>query len=568
MKNWIAGKTKRIRTRFFLAIVTVCFAVMSVISISFYIEFEWTLQDRILLQLSSVRHLKQYQVENFIVREFDAFEKAVRKGDTSEFVFNPDSSWIYTHFKALPVEFEIDGIHDWTAYSKDQALSLGFVKKTEAGLCIKLLEGEVVTPILQERTGMGRTGETYLVGSDGRLRSVSRFFPETPYYTIKCNTYGYQKGMLGENGSSVYPDYRGINVFGSYEQINLRGVRWVILSEIDEAEVYEPLTQLRLVLTLIFFAMLVIVIGLSFWVSNALVSPIRKMRGFLSEMAKGKVVPPSEESYKSLEFQEMFEALNKLIASLNEAVTFAKAVGSGEFDKGYMLLGPDDTLGKALIQMRDDLVSFRKKEEEYKIGIQRSILQGQEDERKRLSRELHDGLGPLLTSLRMNVSMANLETGEKEHIKKQIDETITEVRRMTADLMPQALIDFGVGAALGSWLDSIRKATPIEIIYKNDLPENSRLHSQIHIELYRIAQESINNALKHAQASQIKISLTEFDDRISYYLVDNGKGYDTSKKYPGNGLLNMQERVRLLHGSIYIESTEKGTSLEVEIPIA
>lgn len=167
----------------------------------------------------------------------------------------------------------------------------------------------------------------------------------------------------------------------------------------------------------------------------------------------------------------------------------------------------------------------------------------------------------------MNVSMANLESGEKEYIKRQIDETIMEVRRMTADLMPQALIDFGVGAALGSWLDSIRKATPIDIIYKSDLSEDSKLPSQIHIGLYRIAQESINNALKHAQASQIKISLTEFDDRISYYLVDNGKGYDTSKTYPGNGLLNMQERVRLLHGSIYIESSEKGTSLEVEIPI-
>lgn len=138
---------------------------------------------------------------------------------------------------------------------------------------------------------------------------------------------------------------------------------------------------------------------------------------------------------------------------------------------------------------------------------------------------------------------------------------------MTYNLMPQALVDFGVGEALANLTKMSAKISGVSIKYAHTMKKDSRLPDEVNIGLYRIAQEVLNNALKHSGAHEIKMSLTEFDDRISFYFQDDGHGFDTSKIYPGAGLINIRERCRLLRGSINLTSDMAGTTIEIEIPI-
>lgn len=571
MEKWFGSIFRKIRTRLFIALSVICLSGMAAVSLAFYWQFEKALTERILWQLTSIRHLKQYQIEQYFTERWADFRDTSKQFHITEgeiLLQNPSQSDLLKVFSEVPTDYSRPGIYDWTDVSKDGHLHVGFVKVVEGEIQLLILDDTEIQAILLERTGMGETGESYLVGSDFRLRSQSRFFPEKAAYMLSCETVGVRAALAGEAGKGVYPDYRGIHVFGAYDRLAIEGISWAILSEIDESEALAPLKDLRLILLLIFGVATVVVMVISFSLSSLMVAPIHRIKAVLSEMALGKQVLPVPTQLGSEEFAQMFAALNSLILSLNEAIDFAQSIGAGRFDRGYKLLSDDDALGSALVRMRDDLVAFQEREERYKLAVQRSLVEGQENERKRLARDLHDGLGPFLTTLRMSISMVSLEQKDKDTLKSQLDETIAEVRRMTANLMPQSLIDFGVGAALNTWIEKLKASTGIEIIYKNDLLENSRLTVPIHIGLYRVAQESINNALKHAQATSIKVSLTEFEDKVSYFLSDNGKGFDTDAPSTGLGMLNMKERVRLLGGTFYIESSPEGTRVEVEIPLS
>jgi len=140
-----------------------------------------------------------------------------------------------------------------------------------------------------------------------------------------------------------------------------------------------------------------------------------------------------------------------------------------------------------------------------------------------------------------------------------------EVRRISNNLMPQALLDFGIGEALANLVEYLRKMTKIEINYVNTTFQNSALPSDISIGIYRIAQEAINNAIKHADATTINVSITEFDDTINLFIKDNGRGFDIEGRYTGAGLLNMKERCRLMNGDILISSNHEGTTIDIEI---
>ena len=99
------------------------------------------------------------------------------------------------------------------------------------------------------------------------------------------------------------------------------------------------------------------------------------------------------------------------------------------------------------------------------------------------------------------------------------------------------------------------------------MPSGARIDDSIQITLYRIAQESLNNAIKHSQANEIKLSITAFDKHVSFYVSDDGIGFDPFKNTKGNGLRNMRECVKLANGTLEIDSKKSGTTLEIEIPI-
>lgn len=208
-----------------------------------------------------------------------------------------------------------------------------------------------------------------------------------------------------------------------------------------------------------------------------------------------------------------------------------------------------------------------------------SLIEGQEEERKRLARELHDGIGQMLTGLKLDSeNLKNLPfENEKqrktfEEHQKLIDETIEATRTVSFDLMPSVLSDFGLPSAIRLLTERTAKGSGIKASF-NDLTDNIDIPNKIENNLYRITQEALNNIVKHAKAQKIAINLSNDKNKyITLSIIDDGKGFDLKKtkkgKMTGNGLGNIQTRARLLNGTIKIESEpNKGTNIFVKIPL-
>src|SRR5690606_31417359 len=125
-------------------------------------------------------------------------------------------------------------------------------------------------------------------------------------------------------------------------------------------------------------------------------------------------------------------------------------------------------------------------------------------------------------TLRMTIQSTEIKDEVKKNILGRLDETITEVRRISNNLMPSVLKDFGVGEAISNLVNQINQNGHIDVLYKNDMDPTKEIDDNLNTSLYRIAQESINNAIRHSGAKKIKVSLTQFDDHVSYYIADDG----------------------------------------------
>jgi PAS domain S-box-containing protein len=204
-----------------------------------------------------------------------------------------------------------------------------------------------------------------------------------------------------------------------------------------------------------------------------------------------------------------------------------------------------------------------------------SVIEGQEKERKKIARELHDGLGQKLTALKFHIegikgAASKKEKERLEEIKKMLYDTIGEVRRISFNLMPSALNDFGIVPALKHLSEQVSKSSDVEVIFENN-STIERLNKTVEINLYRIVQEALNNAIKYSEADQINISLNNTGERFKILVSDNGKGFSLASKGKsngsGNGITNIQERTRLIDGEFSIETEPgMGTKILINIP--
>lgn len=543
------------------------------LSIFFYQQFKQALDERVLLQLTSIKRLKRIQIEEYINEEWKAFADSVSGFKRSELpergisanILLADTSCLK---KQLSIGQAKTGIYDMSNCSVDSKSKIAFVMNMDDFYHIKIINTTRIQSILLERTGMGSSGETYLVGEDYHLRSESRFFPDKAPMQITAKTEGVVNAIAGKNGHGIINDYRGIPVYSAYHKLDITNFNWVILSEIDVEEVIVPLKKMRSKLILISVLVLLLAIMLSFFISSILSKPLLKMRGLLNSMSKGKYDLETKNVYPVQEIKEMFVALEKLRTTINEAVYFSTQIGEMNLNATYQLSSEDDLLGKSLIMMQHKLTEYERVEKNSRLSAKKSLIIGQEKERERLSRELHDGLGPLLTSLKLVIQSTELNVEEKRKVTVIVDDTISEIRRMTYDLMPSALVDFGVGKALTNFVELIQKSSGISIIYEDGTKESgTNLINDLGICIFRVCQELVNKSLKHSMAKKIVISLTEFDDKVSLYYVDNGKGFDPKTVNKGLGLRNIKERVEVFNGYLNIKSGSHGTEVELEIPI-
>jgi signal transduction histidine kinase len=224
---------------------------------------------------------------------------------------------------------------------------------------------------------------------------------------------------------------------------------------------------------------------------------------------------------------------------------------------------------KRLAEQQRQLAETRIKqlEQEKQLVATQSVLDGETAERARLARDLHDGLGSLLTGAKLRFlemkQGAKLEHADLErfdHALGMLDRSTTEMRRVAHHLMPDALTRFGLKPAVNDFCSNLPS---VEFIYYGD---ESRLDSKLEVMIYRCIHELVNNALKHAGECNIIVQIMQREDNIAFTVQDDGCGFDPSADTKGMGLQNLRTRVAAYNGIIHIDSkVGEGTETSVEL---
>jgi signal transduction histidine kinase len=314
----------------------------------------------------------------------------------------------------------------------------------------------------------------------------------------------------------------------------------------------------------------------------------------------------SIESYEGLSnFKAAFEAQKQLILLSNSLLNAEKVEQLAQLETRYQVKEKEQRISVQQVQLeRTYLIicalviivgllvvifllarsRFRRKQQLAEHSKQLAVreafidatIRSQENERKRFAQDLHDGMGQLISSLRLMVNQLDKNTSVEEKISIAerseiiLNDMHTEIRSIAFNLMPQTLIQHGLLPALQEMALRVNQTGKIVIsVHGYDIPE--RLHEVHEISLYRIIQEWTNNVIKYAHASKIDVQLIGYEEEISITVEDNGTGFDPAmlELSNGNGWKNIKSRVNLVKGEVEVDSTpqRKGTTLMLRIPV-
>lgn len=223
-------------------------------------------------------------------------------------------------------------------------------------------------------------------------------------------------------------------------------------------------------------------------------------------------------------------------------------------------------------QLQIERVEKLKKKQ--KLIALESMIQGEEKERSRLAKDLHDGLGGMLSSTKMHFSSVAEENEKIKHSSAYIkaiellDSTSIEARKISHNLMPSALEKFGLIEALKGFCESIGTSDTLEVSFQA-YGFDQRLDANTEIMIYRIVMELVNNVLKHAEATELLVQCMRNENQVSITVEDNGSGFELdNKEKEGIGLLNIRSRVDYLNGSLDIDSSiGNGSSISLEFQV-
>jgi signal transduction histidine kinase len=208
-----------------------------------------------------------------------------------------------------------------------------------------------------------------------------------------------------------------------------------------------------------------------------------------------------------------------------------------------------------------------------------AMIEGQELERKRLAKDIHDGLGPALSIIKLNLEavLAEIEESHQTTTIKNlrtavelIDSMAGEIRSISHSLMPRVLEDFGLVDALESLCNSLDNTNKIKVSFLN-VGVNERFDKLVELGIYRITQELLNNALKHSKAQTIQVQIISRSDSLVLMVEDDGIGFNIQEvddEDEGIGLLNIESRAKAMGGSFYLDTAEgHGVIATIEIPL-
>jgi PAS domain S-box-containing protein len=212
-------------------------------------------------------------------------------------------------------------------------------------------------------------------------------------------------------------------------------------------------------------------------------------------------------------------------------------------------------------------ITNRKQVEQELQKMMATIIDVQEEERKRLSRNLHDGIGQNLYShmITINRLLSEMDHPLLHQMQKEATELIEEIREISWELRPSVLDDLGLVPAIRSFLSRFSDHYHIDVYF--DCVLNRRLNIGIELTIYRIIQEALTNVRKYAQVSEASVTVRELDDAVRVMVEDKGVGFDPKIPSSGVGLFSMDERARSVGGELTIDAVpQKGTKIILEVP--
>jgi signal transduction histidine kinase len=204
-----------------------------------------------------------------------------------------------------------------------------------------------------------------------------------------------------------------------------------------------------------------------------------------------------------------------------------------------------------------------------------AIINTEENERKRFAKDIHDGLGPILSTVKMSISALNERIKDPSgtvilnNTNNMVNEAINTIKEISNNLSPHVLTNFGLTSAISTFTTKINQTKTIEIDFKSNM-EGQRLENDKEVVIYRAVCELINNSVLHSGASRIEIELNKHEKFITLQFYDNGRGFDTSalnkEDIKGMGLSNIETRVKTVEGVFILESAlGKGTSALIKM---
>jgi methyl-accepting chemotaxis protein len=409
--------------------------------------------------------------------------------------------------------------------------------------------------------GLGATGHSYLVGGDFRLRSdLRRESEDADIVSERLRGAGIAEDVLesarasgtgiltlpvtpdvaelvrsGARGSGAGVGWGGIPVLRSYAPLNLSGLPWTVVAEIDRREAFAPVSALRQRILLLGLAVALVFLLTAAWVATSVTRPVLALAGL------------------------------------------ARRLGSGDLHAR----APEDStdeigqLSTAFNRMSEDLRRTMVSKQELEVLAGR-LISAQEDERTRVARELHDDLSQRLAAVaidagRLERTLAG--TGERhpgfDDLKRKLAGLADDIHGLSRRLHPAMLDDLGLAAAVETECRAfVERGGPVVDTDigagLDDLPRDTRLAA------YRIVQEALRNIQRHANASTVHLTLQRTEDALNLEVRDDGRGFARGGAgwHPGIGLASMEERTRLLGGTFAIESREgHGTRLRVQLPL-
>ncbi|RYL95820.1 histidine kinase [Sporolactobacillus sp. THM7-4] len=318
--------------------------------------------------------------------------------------------------------------------------------------------------------------------------------------------------------------------------------------------------------------------------SDQLEKEARRSRGCLAEISR------AFDHYGEQDIRTAYERANTIQIELSIVREMEKQMKARRNELERRLVQLTATIQKAdnlvnqvtvvLNYLTSDLKQIGKvvasAREQRALGLK--IIEALEEERKRLSREIHDGPAQTLAQVLLGldvVERVNKKEGPKaakqelQKYRVMVQEALGEVRRIIYDLRPMSLDDLGLVPTLEKYFHRVHDDYPNIDIKFRTVGKEKRLQSRMEAALFRLAQEAVQNACNHAKPGKIDIHLEFRDNQILIHVKDDGIGFDQSQKKEGSyGLIGMKERTELLNGKIAIHSVlDQGTSIFIRIPI-